>query len=76
MNRLALTCAVIGLFVLAFVAWLGGCTPFTCATRGLIGAVVIFVAARLGLKLLVAVVADTMARSETSREPEGKRSSQ
>ena len=76
MNRLALTCAVIGLFVLAFVAWVGGCTPFTCATRGLTGAVLIFVAARLALKLLVAVIADTMARSGTSRETPGERSSQ
>ena len=68
MNRLAVTFAVMGFFVLAIVASLGGCSAYTCAVRGLIGAAVIFVATRLGFKVLVAVIADAMSRSEVSQE--------
>ncbi len=66
MTQWAVTAAVMGFFLLAFAGWLGGCTIFRCAVRGLIGAVVIFVAVRLLLKLFVRIVAETMAKGQMS----------
>jgi len=76
MNRLAITFAVVGFFVLAGAASLGGCAVYTCALRGVIGAAVIFVATRLGFKVLVSVIADAMSRPATSRERPNERSDQ
>ncbi|KPK86764.1 MAG: hypothetical protein AMJ81_00435 [Phycisphaerae bacterium SM23_33] len=56
-----------GLFVLAGAAWLGGCSTFTCALRGLIGGVIIYLGARVALKLLASIVADTIVKAKMSQ---------
>ena len=68
MNRWAVTAAVMGFFALAFVAWLGGCTTFRCAIRGLIGAGIVYVLVRFALKVLVNVIAETLAKTQMSPE--------
>jgi hypothetical protein len=73
MNRIALTIAVTGLLVLAIVAWLGGCSPFRCALRGLIGGVVIYVGARFALKLVAGIVADTIVKARMAQDQKGEK---
>jgi len=72
MNRTALTIAVMAFFVLAIVAWAGGCTTFACAVRGLIGAAATYLIVRIAYKLLVRIIADAMVRSQLERDREGK----
>ena len=75
MHRWALTTGVMGFFALAIVAWLGGCSTFTCAVRGLAGGAAIYLVARFALRLLVGIVADTMVRARMSQQHRRERSS-
>jgi hypothetical protein len=63
MRRIAMRVALIGLFGLAFVGWACGLTPLACATRALVGAVVLYVLARLAARVVVAALAEAAARS-------------
>lgn len=73
MHRIALTIAVMGLLVLAIVAWVGGCSPFRCALRGLVGGVAIYLGARFALKLVAGIVADTIVKARMSEDQKGEK---
>ncbi|KKL24848.1 hypothetical protein LCGC14_2411220 [marine sediment metagenome] len=73
MNRLALTIAATGLFVLAIVAWLGGCTIYACAVRALVGGVAIYLGSRVALNLLAGIIADTIVRARMSQDEDRTR---
>lgn len=62
-RQTAITVAVVGFFVLAAVGWLRGSSVFACATRALVGAVVLFVLVRLVSRILLRIVADAIIRS-------------
>ena len=67
MNRIAMIIGVTGFFAVAIVAWLGGCTPFRCATRALLGDVVTYLGVRFSLKLIVNIIADAFVKARISR---------
>ena len=58
-----MTIAILGFFALATLGWLRGSSMFACATRGLVGAVVLFVLVRVVSRILVRIVADTIIRN-------------
>mgnify|MGYP006288078597 CR=1 FL=1 len=60
MRRIAVRIAVVGFFVLAAVGWACGRSPLTCATRAVIGAVILFVLTRISVRVLTAALADAM----------------
>ena len=62
-RQTAMTIAILGFFVLAGVGWFRGSSMYACATRGLVGAAVLFVLVRLVNRVLVRIVADTIIRS-------------
>lgn len=68
MRRLAMKAAIFGLFLAAGASWLGGCGPTTCAIRGVVGAVVMYLVAKIALGLVIRIIADTAVRARLQQD--------
>lgn len=74
MHRLATTIAVFGMLVLAAVGYYSGLTMTALSIRAVVGAAVLYVAARVGLSLMVAIMVSAVMSSTQSKPPERARS--
>ncbi len=74
MRRFAIIAAVIAFFGLAIVGSLSNVPPFTCALRAGVGAVVIFVLARIFTRVFIGVMVNTVvSNSFANEESKGSR---
>ena len=75
MKRVAVSIAVAGFFVLAFVGWASGLPPEQCALKASLGAVVMFVLARIAgaviVDLMVAAIVQNAAKRGEERNDTG-----
>ncbi len=67
---IATTTAVLCFFVLGSVGAVGGLDPYVCCERGLLGAVVAYVAAGLVVRAINAILTQALVASQTSRDEE------
>lgn len=67
MRRISLSIAVAAFFIMAIVGWLSGVEPFTCGLRALVGAVVLYVLAKMGGRIVLRMMADAIM-SGSSRD--------
>jgi len=74
-RSIAVSVSVMCFFVLSFVCWLSGRTPFTCCRRAFIGALFAYVAATLAVKGINAVLTDAMIADRMNRRKEQDRGS-
>jgi len=71
-NRTAIRIAVVGLLVLAIVGTASGVPPAACSLRALVGAAVLYFAARVAGGVLISVAADVLHRGSPKGGPEGR----
>lgn len=75
-QRTAVRIAVLLFFVMAVVGWLSGLEPATCASRALMGAVVVFFTVRLAGKLVIRVLVGALVEDQVRRrQQQGKKGS-
>jgi len=67
---IAVTIAVICFFVLGFVAWISGLSPFTCCKRTLAGAALAYLVAALAVKAINAILINAMITKQIKQEKE------
>ena len=72
-RSIAVSFAVMCFFVIGFVTWLSGLTPFTCCKRALTGALLGYVAAALAIKAINAILISAMVENQM-REQKGQNS--
>jgi hypothetical protein len=65
--------AVLCFFGLSFVGVFNGLSPFTCAQRALIGAVIVYIVTSLAVKILNAVVTSAIIDRYTNNQKENER---
>ena len=70
MKRVAVSIAVAGFFVLAFIGWASGLPPEQCALKASLGAVALFVLARIAGAVIVDLMVATIVQSVTGRDEE------
>lgn len=61
---ISITTAVMCFFCLSFISWISGLSPFICCKRAVTGAVVAYVAARLVVKAINAILIHAMVASQ------------
>ncbi len=66
MKRIAVTIAVASFFVLAILGWARGHAPEQCALKAGLGAMGIFILARIAGKVLVEMMASSIAAQSIS----------
>lgn len=76
MRRTGVMMAVLSFFVLAIVGWASGVTPFVCAVRALIGAVVAYVLTRIAERVVIRIMADAMLRGPAEDKGSGDETGQ
>ena len=79
MARQALRVSAAGFFLLAFVGWLCGHSPFLCAKRAAMGAVGLYVLALVAGRIAISIMADAFVKAEAEKRREesgGERSSE
>ncbi len=60
MKRIAVTLSVMVFFAIAIVGWACGLSPYACSVKAVVGAIMIYVVARLAGRFVVRIVADVM----------------
>jgi hypothetical protein len=66
-RSIAISIAVIFFFVLGFISWISGLSPFVCCKRALLGAVITYIAAALGVKAINTILTRAMIASRVNR---------
>lgn len=74
MHRVATTIAVFGMLVLAAVGYYSGLTMMALSIRAVVGAAVLYAAARVGLSLVVAIMVSAVMSANQSKPQERARS--
>ncbi len=67
-RSIAVSIAVICFFGLSFISWISGLSPFICCKRALLGAVITYIAAALGVKAINAILTGAMITSRVNRD--------
>lgn len=67
-RKIAVYSAVLVLFVLAAVSWLYGCGQGVCASRALLGAIVIYVMVSLAGRLVMRIIIGAMVESRLEKQ--------
>ena len=70
MHRVATTIAVFGMLVLAGVGYLSGLTMLACTIRAVVGAVILYVASRVAMSLVLAIMVSAVISSGQANKPE------
>ncbi len=71
LKRIAILIAITGFFVLAGVGCASGVPPFVCAMRSLVGAVILFVSARIAGGIVQGWVLDPLAQKKKRFKSKG-----
>jgi hypothetical protein len=65
-RSIAVSISVICFFVLSFVGWIGGLSPYVCCKRALIGAVLVYIAGRWAVKAINAILVNAMISNQVN----------
>jgi hypothetical protein len=68
-RSIAVSISVICFFVLSFVGWICGLSPYVCCKRALIGAVLAYIAGRWAVKAINAILVNAMISSQVNGAP-------
>jgi hypothetical protein len=60
--------AMLTFFVLAGVAWAGGCSPWACAMKASAGAILMYVILTFAWKIAVSIIVNAVIESNTKQE--------
>lgn len=70
-RSIAVSISVICFFVLSFVGWICGLSPYVCCKRALIGAVLAYIAGGLAIKAINAILVNAMISSQVNQQQDG-----
>lgn len=68
-RSIAVSISVICFFVLSFVGWICGVSPYVCCKRALAGAVLAYIAGGLAVRAINAILVNAMISSQVDRAP-------
>ena len=74
-RSIAVGIAVIFFFGISLIGWISGLSPFTCCKRALVSAVLAYIAARLTVKAINAILLNAMISHQLNRKKEKDRGS-
>jgi hypothetical protein len=63
-RSISISLAVICFFVLSFISWISGLSPFVCCKRALIGAAIAYITVSLAVKAINAILTNAMITSQ------------
>jgi hypothetical protein len=69
-RSIAVTIAVICFFVLSFICWMSGFSPFVCCKRAIIGAAIAYVAGAFAVKAINAILINAMITNQMKQQEE------
>jgi hypothetical protein len=67
-KSIAVSIAVICFFVLSIIGGVCGLSPFVCCKRALIGAILAYIAGRLAVRAINAILVDAMIANQLNRQ--------
>lgn len=67
-RSIAVSISVICFFVLSFIGWTCGLSPYVCCKRALIGAVLAYIAGRWAVKAINAILVNAMISSQVNQQ--------
>jgi hypothetical protein len=70
-RSIAVSISVICFFVLSFVGWICGLSPYVCCKRALAGAVLAYIAGGLAVKAINAILVNAMISSQVDQQQDG-----
>ncbi len=69
-RSIAVTVAVICFFVLSFICWISGLSPFVCCKRALIGAMLAYITGAWAVKAINAILMNAIITNQMNQEKE------
>jgi len=69
-RSIAVRIAVLCFFVLSFIGWINGLSPFVCCKRASAGAVIAYIAGTWAVKAVNAIVLNAIITSRINRQKE------
>jgi hypothetical protein len=67
-RSIAVSISVICFFVLSFIGWTCGLSPYVCCKRALIGAMLAYIAGRWAVKAINAILVNAMISSQVNQQ--------
>jgi len=67
-RSIAVSIAVMCFFVLGFIGWISGLSPFICCKRALTGAVLAYIAGSWAVKVVNSIVLNAMITNHINKE--------
>jgi hypothetical protein len=67
-RSIAVSISVISFFVLSFIGWIWGLSPFVCCKRALIGAVLAYISASLAVNAINAILVHAMISNQMHQQ--------
>ncbi len=69
-RSIAVRIAVLCFFVLSFIGWMNGLSPFICCKRASVGAVIAYIAGTWTVKTVNAIVLNAMITNRINKQKE------
>jgi hypothetical protein len=73
-RSIAVSISVICFFVLSFITWICGLSPFVCCKRALIGAVLAYISASFAVRAINAILVNAMVSNQVDQQEDNPRS--
>lgn len=67
-RSIAVSISVICFFVLSFIGWIYGLSPFVCCKRALIGAVLAYISSSLAVNAINAILVNAMISNQMNQQ--------
>jgi hypothetical protein len=67
-RSIGISCAVVFFFGIGFIGWASGLSPDTCCNRALAGAVLAYMAAATGVRVINAILTSAMIRDHMKKK--------
>jgi hypothetical protein len=73
-RSIAVSISVICFFVLSFIGWICGLSPFVCCKRALIGAVLAYLSASFAVKAINAIIVNAIISNQVEQQQDNSHS--
>jgi len=72
-RSIAVSISVISFFVLSFIGWICGLSPFVCCKRALIGALLAYISGSMAVNAINAILVNAMISNQMNRKEDKPR---
>ena len=67
-RSVSVSISIVCLFMISFIGWFAGLSPFTCCKRAIVGAVVAYIVTKITVNMINRILMSALVESELKKQ--------